>query len=68
MPLPNAAGLQPQVWIAQASSGVSRNPPRLTEALISDIAMVRMRMNQVLAITIGASMKPAWNDSETTPR
>jgi hypothetical protein len=59
MPAPNAADLQPQIWIAHASSGVSKKPPRLTEALIIDIAMVRMRINQVLAISMGASMKPA---------
>jgi hypothetical protein len=38
---------------------VRRKPPRPTEPLMIAIAIVRLRMNHVLAITIGASMKPA---------
>ena len=59
MPQAKAVGRQPKACTAMDKNGVKIKPPMPMEPLIMAIAMVRWRMNQVLAITIGASMKPA---------
>ena len=59
IPQANAVGRQPYACTAIDRNGVKIKPPMPMEPLISAIAIVRWRMNQVLAINIGASMKPA---------
>ncbi len=42
-------------------------PPRAMEPLVNDMAKARLRINQVLATAIVASIKPNWYESEITP-
>src|SRR3972149_575390 len=62
-----AARRQPQVSTPYARMGVMSVPPRAMEPLVNDMAKVRLRINQVLATAIVASIKPAWYESEITP-
>ena len=67
-PAKNAAQRHPKVWTAIPRSGVINAPPTGTAALTTVIARARRRMNQLLAITVGACTKPAVKESEMTPR
>src|SRR5258707_15315979 len=66
-PAKNAAQRQPKVWTAIPRSGVINAPPTGTAALTTVIARARRRMNQLLAITVGACTKPAVKESEKPP-
>ena len=68
VPARKAPQRQPNAVTTRAKSGVITAPPTGTAALTTVIARARNRMNQLLAITVGAWTKPAVKAMEMTPK